>query len=110
MAKEMRRVLLSEAEFETALKRFVKARDQMFHGATLLDSGIKKADPLEVEVVVRTQSGQEQFLTLGPTHLAAAVIRFCMDNRIPLPRNAEKSVKAVSGGIALDMHIDLNAR
>ncbi|WP_299437265.1 hypothetical protein [uncultured Rhodospira sp.] len=108
MAKEMRRILLSEAEFTDALRRFVRARDQVFHGAALQTSRVTSADPLEVEVVVQHRDRQEQVMTLSATLLAAAVIRFCMEQRIPLPRAAEKSVRRVSGGVALDMQIDLS--
>ncbi|MBB4265921.1 hypothetical protein [Roseospira visakhapatnamensis] len=103
MPIEMRRVVLSPSEFDHALRAFMAANEQMFKGARLLDTSFHRTDPLEVSVAVQTRVGQQNTLSLGGPHLAAVLIKYCIDRRIPLPRQSSKSVRKVSAGIALDM-------
>jgi hypothetical protein len=105
MPKEMRRLVLSDTEFREALKSFVATRDRVFNGAALLESRIVADDPLEVELTLRVAANQKDTVSLSGAHLAAAVIAFCRSRSIPLPRSSTKSVKRVSGGVALDIHI-----
>lgn len=103
MPIEMRRVVLTQGEFNQALRDFMSVNEQMFKGASLLDSSIRRADPLEISIAVQTREGHQNSLSLGGPHLAAVLIKYCIDHRIPLPRQSTKSVKKVSAGIALDM-------
>lgn len=106
MAKEMRRVILTDAELAVALQRFIKSQPQMFGGGTLVHSEVGREDPVRVEVLVRGSDGRESMFVIGGAQLAAALINFCVFARIPLPRNSTKSVKRVSGGVAMDMMIE----
>jgi len=105
MPKELRRLVLNDTEFKEAMRQFIAAREQIFHGATLLDSRVSRDDPLEVELTVLSKAKQKSTFSLGGAHLAAALINFCMSKKIPLPRVGKKSVKRVPGGIALDIVI-----
>jgi len=103
MPIEMRRVVLTLPEFNQALSDFMAVNESLFKGARLLDSAITRPDPLEVSISVQTRQGQQSTLSLSGPHLAAVLIKYCMDRSIPLPRQSTKSVKKVSTGVALDM-------
>ncbi len=105
MPTEMRRIVLTMAEFQDALKRFVESRPRMFHDARLMDCRLVRDDPVEVEVIVHPRQTNQTVYTLGGPHLAAALISYCQQQGIPLSRSAAKSVRRVRNGIALDMSI-----
>lgn len=105
MPREMRRILFNEDELTDALRAFLEHRRQAFDGVSLLRCGAVTGDPPEVEIIVRDRSAQKQTQTLCSHHLAAALINYCVAHRIPMPRDSTKSVKRVTGGVALDMLI-----
>lgn len=106
MAKEMRRIVLSDAEVTEALTDFVRIRRRAFHDGTFQSSRYTREMPLEVEITVRTPTGQESTFVLGGPHLAAAIIHYCVRLRIPMPRKAAKMVKRLKDGVGLDMIIE----
>ncbi len=44
---------------------------------------------------------------LGRDHVAAALIRYCRDHNIPLPRHAQKVLRPRDDGLALMVKVDL---
>jgi|GEM_PF-588408 len=102
MPIEMRRVVLSETEFDEALTAFMAANETRFNRSTLIDATTITVDPLEVRVVMQAPDGQQANVVLSGSHLAAVLIKYCIDNGIPLPRQSAKSVKKVAAGFALD--------
>lgn len=105
MPTEIRRIILTMAEFQEALRRFVDSRPRMFSGARLMEARLVRDDPVEVEVLVHPTAGGQTVYTLGGPHLAAALISYCQQLGIPLSRSAAKSVRRVKTGVALDMSI-----
>lgn len=57
--------------------------------------------------VARDDTGMVERVTLKTEELAAALVLFCIKNRIPLPRHSRKTIKIVPDGIALVIGIGL---
>lgn len=110
MPSEKRKVIFAQDEVIKA----VVAYDQ-HGGLKVLPPGeiVKVAlggnsEPNLVLSILDPSSGNCKTATLEATYLAAAMLKFCFDHKIPIPRRASKSVEIVDGGLALSLSVASN--
>ena len=106
MPSEFRQILFSNKELIEALYEYDRA------GQTkLLQGDILSCTPVEEDkVAVRLklmdpESGETQVASLSPEMVAAVLLRYCIKHRIPMPKNAEKSIQVHDDQISLDVRI-----
>ena len=105
MPTELRKIIFSEEE----IVRAVLSQNRR---------SPKKLPPGDIVKVGRSGSGanmdisifdatveQTKTVTLGASYLAAAMLGFCIDNKIPVPRVADKSVEVLGDSFALSISI-----
>ncbi len=49
---------------------------------------------------------QVQSKEVGVDVIAPALMKYCLDNKIPMPRNSEKSIEAIGENIGMTVSID----
>jgi hypothetical protein len=97
MPQEVRHILFSREEVSTAITLHKRQRGELFahHSVRMVAT---RGEP-DVAVQVVGEDGNESWI--GGSALAAALIRCCMKNRIPLQASAHKLIRALPDGVAL---------
>jgi hypothetical protein len=102
MPKEMRQILFSAGEVVSAVTDYHRRRNLPLPLGTVLRCVI--LDDPEVRGVLVIQSDDRQLIDLAITAemLAASLILYCINRKIPLPAEAEKKLQKVGeNGVAL---------
>ena len=67
----------------------------------------------EPEIVVNFHDrglGETHSLTLDSSYVIAAMVRYCIDNRVPMPAQAEKGIERAGEDLALSIMISEQTR
>ena len=106
MPSEYRQILFSNRELIDALYEYDRAAR-----TKLLQGDILSCTPVgEDKEAVRLQlmdsvSGEAQVASLSSELVAAVLLRYCIKHRIPIPKNAAKSIQIHDDQISLDVRI-----
>ena len=101
MVKEFRKIIFSRAEVESALSLYVRQSlvEDAIHSTKVMEFG--KDNKYFVKIVVLMENTEEKYITLSPEQVGVALMLFCRQHSIMLPRRARKSIHPENGGIAL---------
>lgn len=107
MPEELRKILFSKEEVQAAvvdycLRSKIRLPDKNIEGLEV------SADPEAMVVLKYAEAGPEEdnAVELSRDHVAAALIRYCSNIKVPLPRSAQKVLQPGNGGISLLINID----
>jgi len=103
MATETRRITFTNEELILALTRQRRDEKQPLPESRIRGA-VVEADGagIKVEIMLQSQTGDGlEPLDIRPAEVAAALIKFCHLQKIPLPRRAAKSIAVNNGQIAL---------
>jgi hypothetical protein len=106
MPSEYRQLLFSNNELIEALYEFNQvARTKLPPGMILSCTPVKE-DKVAVRLQMMDQaSGETQVVPLSSELVAAALLGYCIRHRIPIPRNAAKSIQVHGDQISLDLRV-----
>lgn len=106
MPTETRKIVFSDIELAEAIERFAKAtRHAMPPGrvtACRIDAKIGLSAML---TVTHLADGSSNTVRFDQPSIAAALIRYCMEKKIPIARSSEKTVEAIGSGVALTLRM-----
>lgn len=108
MPSEVRRLVFSLEELMLLVSSFIKSTDTEIPRGKVMDFKIASETPLKVTLFVHAETGRQVVHDIGEIFISAAMIDYCMRNRIPISKRAQKSVKMLNGQFVLDM-IQANA-
>lgn len=97
MVSEIKIISLNENELQKAIFRHLLRGEENGREFYIKNIEIAEKMPVSAKVTIERTTGHIDKKNLDHTFLAAAVLRFCMDNKIPLPRKANKNVQMVNG-------------
>jgi hypothetical protein len=106
MPSEYRQILFSNRELIDALYEYDRAAK-----TKLLKGDILSCTPVgDDKEAVRLQlmdsvSGEAQVASLSSELVAAVLLRYCIKHRIPIPKNAAKSIQIHDDQVSLDVRI-----
>ena len=98
----------------TEIRKLVFPQDDLLKAVTLHSAkgpmGLPEGDITAVKVDDSTTPGatvkiRGESVALDGEFLLAAMVRYCIDSTIPMPRKAEKSLDLVDGQLALNIFI-----
>ena len=106
MPSEFRQILFSNREIIDALYEYDRtAKSKLLQGDILTCTPV-----VEDKAALRLQlmeigSGEAQVASLSSELVAAVLLRYCIKHRIPIPKNAAKSIQVHGDQISLDVRI-----
>jgi hypothetical protein len=107
MTTEVRYIMFSPEETRHAIVAFVLKQGYAGSAneivAMKLSGGVKEA--LSVNVQLRHPIMNKP-INIAPEHLVGALLLYCNEHRIPVPRNAQKSVEPSADGLTLVLTTD----
>ncbi len=106
MPSERRRLYFNESEVANAVLAFNAQSKQKFLTTGELESICLYGDPVfHVDVTVETPDGGRDTVVLNESMIGAAIIRYCITTRVPLPLRSSKSLKVVDGQLVFDISL-----
>ncbi len=106
MATELRRIFFDPAELLEATQSYLRANVEIIGAVTVVSVKAGKDGSLAVGFVRPTQPGQPQGdITLQPEQALDLLVRFCLENNIPMPRQGTKAAVACGDSIALQIKL-----
>ena len=105
MPTELRRLVFSKQELVEAIDSHNRnAAEKLPPGSVASCEVRKEEDNISAAIeITDQQSGETQQVELNAAYLGAALLRFCIDKKIPLPRQSAKSLQVVGDNIALNI-------
>ncbi|MFA7429474.1 MAG: hypothetical protein WCZ23_04905 [Rhodospirillaceae bacterium] len=104
MPTEIRRLIFTDAELVDALTQFISSDRTAVEAGRVINTSIATQDPAALKCRVQARNGQQSDQIFDAVFLCAALISWCMKNKVPLARNAKKAVKLTQvGRVALDI-------
>lgn len=106
MPTEYRRVVFPNQELREALIGYQGDGGQDMPpgdivAVTLLDS---PANTVRI-TLVSTSEGASYTADYNAAHIAAALIRYCIEHKVPIPKHSRKSLRLMGDNLALDIVI-----
>ena len=107
MPTEIRKLVFTTAELQDVMVNHCLSGNIPLPDAPI--EGIEVSNEPEATVTINFQAAdpaQPNALRLTREQVAAAIIRHCRDNRIPLPRQGKKLLQAQGDGLALMVKVE----
>ena len=103
---ELRKITFSDGELGEAIERFAKATRYPMPPGKITECRVETKVGLTLIVHVNHMvDGSEHTVRFDQATVAAALIRFCIEKKIPIPKTAEKSVEAHGQTVSLILRL-----
>ena len=107
MPSEFRRVMFTNNELIEAIHDYNKiSPDKLPPGIILICTPVSEAEVAVRLELVDQRSDEMHVVELSPEVLGAALLRYCMKHRIPMPKSATKSIQIHDNEISLNIEIE----
>lgn len=111
MPIEIRKIAFSPAELTEALDHFAKATHHAMPPGKITACEVDSKSALSVMVTVQHMAeGSTHAVPFDNSSVAAALIRYCIERKIPVPKAATKSVEAEGPSVALILTLGAKTR
>ncbi len=106
MPSEFRRVMFTNNELIEAIHEYNEiSQDKLPPGVILTCTPVSEAEVAVRLEMVDQRSDETHVVELSPEVLGAALLRYCMMHRIPMPKSATKSIQMHGDEISLNVEI-----
>ncbi|MCP5381883.1 MAG: hypothetical protein H6912_05880 [Kordiimonadaceae bacterium] len=106
MPTENRDIYFSENEVKIALMQFSARKGLNFKVENITGFNMINKETVSIELkVFDAQSGKTGTVKYGHPEIAAALMRYCMFLKIPLPKAGKKSLQSSKNGVFLNIKI-----
>ena len=106
MPAEKRTICFTNDEVADALERFARATKHPMPQGKITACKIESGGALFATLTIQHMAeGSTQTARFDKNSIAAALIRYCIEKKIPVPKSAEKFVEAQNSGVTLIMNI-----
>lgn len=102
MPREMRQIMFRAPEIMTAVTEYHRRRSIALPKGTAVGCKVVDEDGLSVTLAIMSDDGNTLELSVNAEMLAASLILYCINRKIPLPAEADKRLQKVGDdGVAL---------
>jgi hypothetical protein len=107
----VRRLLFSNEELVAAISEHnQRSGKKLPTGAVVACKPLGRPELMVRMDIFEQRSGETRTIDLTPEVVGAALLRYCMSHRIPIPKNAEKSVQVQGDDIVLNIEIKADSQ
>jgi hypothetical protein len=104
MPTEYRRVVFPNHELRQALAVYHGDDEQPIPPGEIVAVAILDSPANTVRITLLDTAQSATFTAdFSASHIAAALIRYCIDNRVPIPKDSRKSLRLMGDNLALDI-------
>ncbi len=107
MPSEFRRIMFTNNELIEAIHDYnMISPDKLPPGVILTCTPVSETEVAVRLEMVDQRSDETHVVELSPAMLGAALLRYCMKHRIPMPKAATKSIQMHGDEISLNLEIE----
>lgn len=107
MVTEFRRLAFSRVELKQALESFSRETNTFILDGDIAEIDVSGGSLPEVRLLLSSPGGYEQIaVDITAAQLAAALLRFCMTHKIPIPKKSDKQIERAGDSVALSLSIN----
>jgi hypothetical protein len=106
VAMEVRYIIFNSDEVRAAIVSFVLKQGQITTANDVISVEVVGTNETPTAVVQLQPSPATKPIKLADQYLVAALVLFCIDRRIPIPKKAAKKVALSVNGLTLEMTTD----
>ncbi|SDG40843.1 hypothetical protein [Roseospirillum parvum] len=103
MPTEIRRIIFTDSEIQSVLDDFTDRDRGPIPRGRVIGYEVVKDKPLEVSARIQSEDGRQGSYRLNEAFLVAALLSFLIARKVPVPRQANKSVKRSDKGVVFDL-------
>ena len=108
MVTEYRKIAFSNEDLIVALIDFDRKRAKQFAPGRKMTCSIKDEEPVgAILSIADPAGGAPNVFEFDSNHLAAVLLCFCIDRKVPIPKQAKKVLRAMGDGLSLNFKLDL---
>ena len=106
MPRERREILLSEDELVDAIRSYRRMQKDVLPAGEIVAVEVQSADCIKVSIVMEYGDCEQQAdFVLSGARVIEVLIRFCIENNIPIPRCGKKSLQITAGELCLKIEL-----
>ena len=105
MPTEYRKLVFSEEELRHALTDFCRSNGTLPPKGELITVELLEKPDLSVRLEYESATKNLSETSLSRDQVAAALISYCSQRRIPVPRSAQKNLKVEGARVCLFVHV-----
>ncbi|CAK0750146.1 conserved hypothetical protein [uncultured Gammaproteobacteria bacterium] len=106
--KELRCIVFTESEVINAIIDRRRRLHEPLPEGTVRGLTFKNDGNVETTVKVEDDYGTDRSITLREPEVAAALISWCMNRRIPMPADSDKHLQVIKNGLTLMITMNFN--
>ena len=107
MASELRQIVLSTEEFTSSLNSFRRTHADFLPTGEIVKWEAGDNGTLDITVNIKGGSTiNKMTFTVEPDDIIDILVRFCMENNIPVPRAGDKKWRSCDKGITLSISLN----
>ncbi len=107
MLTEIRKLIFPDDDLITGIVDHMRATSETLPRGAMTSLEIVKSPDLHVVLNVHDVANDESHsFPVDPDNLVRVMVRYCINNNIPIPKNAKKSAEKINGKMALSILID----
>ena len=107
MATELRRIIFSNEEVIEAIKRYNDVARKKLPDGAIVSCHLNDADGLIMTLEMYDYMVAKRYrIALKASFIGAALMKWCLDNGIPMSRVAEKTLEVVGNNLSIAMTIN----
>jgi len=111
MTTEIRQIAFQPSEVCTAIHDYRRRRNEPLPPGMIVGVDFGEGPDITVTLNIRNDTtGNSTNLTLGGESVAAALILFCINRKIPLPAKSQKKVQRIGNSIGLTIKQEVRPR
>jgi len=108
MVQELRRITLNKAELISSLESHRRMTPNFLPDGEIIDFDI--IDHTSIMITVETDPSMREASVVPDDKIVQALIRFCLENNIVLPREGHKSVLVAKDDVSLCIALDIDTQ
>ena len=101
MLIEYRKLIFPDREMIEAITAHDAMSAKILSSGTISEIEIDESPELKFAAKLKLQDGGEKRVDLDYSYVVAAMVRYCIDHKVPLPRRGEKLIELDEGRPAL---------
>lgn len=102
MPTEFRRIVFTSEELKEALTLYSRTANGPLPPGTVVGCDLKGSGGVQAVVAVSNpRTGELDRVELDAAQLGASLIKFCIEKKIPIPREGTKSIQIAGDDVAL---------
>jgi hypothetical protein len=110
MATEIRQIVFKQTEVCAAINDYRRRRNEPLPVGTIDGIAFSEGPDVTATLTIKNNAGDNIAVTLSREAVAAALILFCINRKIPLPAKGQKKLQKIGDSVGLTIKQEVRVR